>query len=275
MGLVNLDGSLPENEISSVVRRLCHRRFGIGADGVLIIEPPAEGSSANFRMRYFNSDGSAANTCGNGARCIARLAHHLGIAPGDMIFDTLAGSYHAVVDPEAVSIDMPPVSLPQCDIKISAPEFDGNVDFINIGVPHTVVLVDEIDNLDVFTIGRLLRYHPQFQPDGTNVNFVKPADEHTLQVRTYERGVEAETLACGTGSLASAICTAVKKITSPPVTVITRSGVKLEFNFTIHENKVDSIIMRGQAEIVFTGEVDLNHLDSIFPKNLNQRGNNV
>ncbi|MCD6385068.1 diaminopimelate epimerase, partial [Candidatus Sumerlaeota bacterium] len=252
IGLLNRDGALPESEIPSIVQRLCHRRFGVGADGVLIIEQPEAGSSADFRMRYFNADGSEAATCGNGARCIARLAHYLNVAPKDMSFDTMAGLYHAVVTPQAVTIDMPPVGLPQSGIKLSTPEFNDNVDFMDVGVPHVVVFVSELDKLDVLTLGRSLRYHPQFHPNGTNVNFVMPVDEHTLQVRTYERGIEDETLACGTGSLASAICSVVRKIATPPLTVITRSGVKLEFNFVIRENKVDSITMSGQAEIVFT-----------------------
>ncbi len=265
VGLNNSDNGLPEDKLAHIVRLLCDRRFGVGADGVLIIEQPNPGSRANFTMRYFNADGSEVETCGNGARCIARFANYVDIAPADMVFDTRAGEYHAVVDREKVTIDLPPVELPRLDLQVETPEFNGTVDFINTGVPHIVIFVDDIDNAPVVRVGRALRYHAEFDPPGTNVNFVQSLDKHSLLIRTYERGVEDETLACGTGSLAAAICLVKRNRGTVPVNVKTRSGIVLSFGFRILRGKVDDVEMSGPAEVVFQGSTDTERLESIFP----------
>lgn len=268
VGLNNLDGSLSSAGWSKLAKQLCHRNFGIGADGVLIIEPAAVNSNAHFKMRYFNADGSEAPTCGNGARCIARLALHLKVAPADMMFETLAGTYHAMVRPDYVTVDFPPVVMPKIGIQVSCAEFDGKVDFVDVGALHIVIFVDDLEGIDIEKIGRALRYHPQFHPPGANVNFVHPADKHTILVRTYERGVEAETLACGTGSLAAAIALASKNIISSPVTVITRSNFQLKLEFVYKEKEFSEIRMSGGAAIVFSGTIDLDALHKIFPAEL-------
>lgn len=265
VGLNNIEETLAVDSLPLLVKQLCHRRFGIGADGVLIIEPAPPHSTAHFKMRYFNADGSEAATCGNGARCIARLAHQLQVAPAEMYFDTLAGTYHAIVKKEAVIIDLPPVEKPQQDIELTTDEFSGKADFLLVGVPHLVLLCDDVTSIDVEKVGRSLRFHPQFQPAGTNVNFVQVINPHTIRIRTYERGVEAETLACGTGSLAASLALAVRNIVTPPVTVITHSGIKLQFEFVVQADKFSQIKMNGPADIVFSGTINLEHLSQIFP----------
>ncbi len=268
IGIHDPDSSIAGRDFSPVVRRLCHRRFGIGADGVIVVQKPEKGSRTDFRMRYFNADGSEAETCGNGARCCARLAHHLGVAPADMTFDTNAGVYHALLNPQSVIIEIPPVEFPQHDIEITSDIFSGVLDFIKVGVPHVVVLVDDLESADVKGIGRSLRYYPRFDPPGTNVNFVSVIDNHTLAIRTYERGVENETLACGTGCLASAICLSLRERVSSPVRVITRSGISLELVFTTGKGVIEHITMTGPADIICEGEVDIAHLEQQFPQQL-------
>ena len=267
IGIDNMSGTLESRNLSTMIRHLCDRRFGIGSDGVLVLEQPQKKAAAHFRMRYFNADGSEAATCGNGARCAARLAHHLDIAPADMNFETLAGLYHATVTPDTVTVNLPSVGLPEKDIPVSSSVFDGMVDYNLVGVPHVTIYVDALEQIRVFDIGRSLRYHPRFEPPGINVNFIKVVDPHTIHIRTYERGVENETLACGTGSLASSISMVSRGLGSPPVNVITRSGITLSFDFSISAKGIDAIIMTGPADVVFAGQVDLEQLERITPPN--------
>jgi diaminopimelate epimerase len=251
----NLEGILPTDieQRAELIRQLCHRRFGVGADGTLFIEPS---TTAHFRMRYYNSDGSEAETCGNGARCIARFAHLLGIAPDHMRFDTLAGPYEAVVKPQTVTISMSDARDLRLDVPIEIPGlFCGTVDFVNTGVPHALVRVENIEKAPVVELGRALRFCDAFAPQGTNVNFVSTtATPNHLMIRTYERGVEDETLACGTGSVASAILTTRRGDAAPPVRLTTRSGTDLIVSFTPSENGAREVRLEGEARVVFVGQ---------------------
>ena len=249
---------LPKNT-GQIAQKLCHRQFSIGADGLILLEPS---KSADFRMRYFNADGSAAAMCGNGGRSVARFAHLLGAASKKMVFETEAGLVKAEIlgrivrlalyEPKDVRLDFP--------LKVEKKEFDAS--FINTGVPHTIIYVNDIEKLDVAGLGRMIRYHRQFAPAGTNVNFVQKKDEHTIVVRTYERGVEDETLACGTGVTASAIVSGLKGLVTAPVKCVTRGGDTLTVAFTINDagdflSPVSNVYLEGPAEVSFTGEVEI------------------
>ncbi|HNY26964.1 MAG TPA: diaminopimelate epimerase [Candidatus Sumerlaeota bacterium] len=252
----NLEDILPTDveQRAQLIRQLCHRRFGVGADGTLFIEPS---STAHFRMRYYNSDGSEA-TCGNGARCIARFAYLLGIAPERMRFETIAGPYEAIIKPDTVTISMSDAHDLRMGVPVEIPGlFSGTVDFVNTGVPHAMVRVPDIEKAPVVELGRAIRFHEAFAPQGTNVNFVCPTSTpNHLLIRTYERGVEDETLACGTGNVASAILTNRLGLTTPPVRLTTRSGTDLLVSFEPTDNGARQVRLEGEARVVFTGQWD-------------------
>lgn len=251
----NMDAAVPEEERATLVARWCRRGLGIGADGVLLIEPS---SHAHFRMRYYNADGSEGETCGNGSRCIARLAHHLGIAPEKMRFETMAGDYEAeILKNGEVAVRMTDAHGFRENVRILDEQFEGEVHFINTGVPHVVVFVDDLETYDVFDTGRHLRYHPEFAPAGANANFVRVKDPHNLEIRTYERGVENETLACGTGSIAASIVAARQGLVESPVRVKTASGEILTIRFDASENGAGNVYLQGSAVIVFRGYVEV------------------
>ena len=188
---------------AKAIEQICDRHRGVGADGLLLVEPATNG--ADFKMRYYNSDGGEADMCGNGARCFARYANRL-TGSGDRVsFETLAGVITAEFPGELVRINM---STPK-DLRLndSIAVLDKSVDVhsINTGVPHAILLVDDLETVDVQRMGKAIRYHGHFAPKGTNVNFIKILNQNTIAIRTYERGVEGETLACGTGVVASAL----------------------------------------------------------------------
>ncbi len=227
-----------------MVKKWCDRKRGIGADGILVLEPSI---SASFKMRIINADGSEAEMCGNGARCMAMYAYLKDIAARVMKFETLAGMINADVAEGQIKVQLTGMADYKLGIKI---EGYPPVNFINTGVPHVVLLVDDIDAVDVVTAGRELRYHQAFQPDGTNVDFVEVVDRSLIKVRTYERGVEDETLACGTGSAASACICMLLGMVSPPVKVSTKGGEVL----TIYIEQ-DDIFLEGEAGIIFEGKI--------------------
>ncbi len=227
----------------SMVKKWCDRKRGIGADGVLVLESSL---SALFKMRIINADGSEAEMCGNGARCIAMYAYLKGITGKVLKFETLSGIINAEIGEGQVKIQLTKASNIQLNMKIDNYPI---VHSINTGVPHAVLLVDDVEAIDVVTTGREIRYHQAFKPAGTNVNFVEIIDGAHIKVRTYERGVEDETLACGTGSSASACICALLGMVSSPVRVITRGGEIL----TIYIEQ-DDIFLEGEASIVFEGK---------------------
>lgn len=275
----NMDGRLPQEGREDMFARWCRRGTDIGSDGVLVVEP-SPGMISQFKMRYYNADGREAETCGNGSRCIARFAYEQGIADAKMRFDTKAGPYDAQVFPNGeVAVRMTEAFGLRENIQIEAagaavgspansgPDaWSGEVHFINTGVPHVVIFVDDLKNLDVFGIGRRLRSHPEFMPAGTNINFVRVHNPHHLEVRTYERGVEAETLACGTGSIASAIIATRQLLAEQPVGVKTASGEVLTISFEPAPAGAKSVTLQGSANIIFRGYVECELLEEAGAK---------
>ena len=256
----NRDGRIDANRCGDLVRFACRRKFSVGADGMILIENDPE---VDFKWRFFNADGSEAEMCGNGSRCAARFAQLKGIVQKPvMSFRTLAGVIRAEMTGDRPRVRMTTPHGMETDIRL---ESDGNplhLQFINTGVPHAVLLMeseDALESADVFDLGRFVRRHEHFQPAGTNVNFVFIRDPHHLVVRTYERGVEDETLACGTGSIASALIAAAGGGASSPVEVRTRSGDALTIHFSkIVENgaiRFDDVYLEGDARVVYEAEL--------------------
>lgn len=248
-----------------LVARLCDRHRGVGADGLLVLET-SEGSGADFRMRYFNSDGGEAEMCGNGARCFARFASGLLGGAGEIGFETLAGRATAKVlkDGSVELAMMKPEVVGQAE-ELTLERGEGSTIkcvfwFLNTGVPHAVIFVDsaeELERLDVAGLGRAVRFHERFAPAGTNVNFVTVLDSNRLRVRTYERGVEAETLACGTGVTACALAHHLRAGCGSPVNVETRGGDVLGVRFEASGCEFTQVFLRGPAEFVFRGEIEV------------------
>ncbi len=245
---------VPGEEQAGFVRAACRRMFSVGADGLILIE---NSEKADFSWRFYNGDGSVAEMCGNGARCAARFAYARGIAGKKMTFETLAGIIEAeVLEDDGVSLLM----TAPCDYQkgLSA-ELDGKqteIYFMNSGVPHVVVFVEEGVEIPVKEWGHTIRFHEQFQPAGTNVNFVQDLGDGVIRVRTYERGVENETMACGTGAVASAIFAAEKGITSSPVTIMTSGGEQLKIVFELQEDgTAEDVYLQGPARIIYIGQL--------------------
>ncbi len=234
------------------VSKVCQRRMSVGADGVLLVE---QSEDVDFRMRYFNADGGEVETCGNGARCISKFAFLHGIVSEKMRFLTNAGIYEAEIVGDNVKVGM---SDPT-DIRINVPLHleDGvhKVGFANSGVPHVVFFVDDLEATDVFDIGQQTRYHNDFKPAGTNANFISIHSQELIAIRTYERGVENETLACGTGSIASAIVSATLGKVKSPVSVKTASGIVLRIHFDLDNDVAKNVYLEGDARVIFTGEL--------------------
>lgn len=250
------DHRFPENRRRNSIRDWCRRGLSVGADGVLVVEP-ADDPMFHFKMRYYNADGSEGETCGNGSRCIAKFAYHIGAAPADMKFETMAGPYQAQVHPDGdVTVAMTDAHSVRENISITDEVFSGNVHFINTGVPHTLVFVENVEDQPVEKAGRHLRHHNEFAPAGTNVNFVQIIDQSNLSVRTYERGVEAETLACGTGCIASCIMAAKHNQVIPPVRVKTRGNEFLTIGFDLTEEGAQNVTLKGSANIIFKGVIE-------------------
>lgn len=232
----------------SWIKKVCHRRFGVGADGVLMVE---NSQSVDFEMKTFNSDGSECEMCGNGARCIARYAYLKGIASSKMQFETLVGLVEAEIINKKVKVKL----LDPKDIKLNLKIDTHCIHFVNMGVPHTVLFVDELDKINVVGLGKGLRLHSYFQPKGTNVNFVEIVNNIQLKVRTYERGVEDETLACGTGSAASACIAALLNRVNSPVYVVTKGGEIIKVSFDKEGTRIKNLYIEGNADIIFEGKL--------------------
>lgn len=253
---------LADTEVRPFVRAVCRRGVGIGADGVVLIEPPdADDTDAHFRWRYLNADGSDGEMCGNGAMCAGRFAVLHGIAPSPARFRTPDGIVVAEVGdparPEVRIAMSDPGPVRRVDLTVAGRDLV--IDFLWMGVPHAVVVVDDVDlwaDLGTFhAIGRAVRTHEAFAPAGTNLNVVHRVKGHTLRMRTYERGVEAETLACGTGAVASAMVAVQRGLVTGPVTVVTSSGRLLVASWSGDGNAVTDVRLGGEARIIATGEL--------------------
>jgi diaminopimelate epimerase len=236
---------------ATIVRRLCDRRRGVGADGVLALEPDAE---VDFAMAYWNADGGRADFCGNGARCIARLALDLGLGHGGGVrFRTDAGPKSGRRSPDGRWMDLgfghvDPPGGAEC-VRAAGRVFTGW--FVSAGVPHFVVPVDRVSEVPIEAWGTALRHHARFGPPGTNVDFIEVIESGRVAMRTFERGVEGETLACGSGAIASALAAAIGGMRSP-VVVRTAGGDDLVVSFEPREGGYE-VTQRGPAEIAFRG----------------------
>jgi diaminopimelate epimerase len=230
---------------TAFIEQISSRRTGVGCDGVILLQPSGR---ADLRMRFFNPDGGEVEMCGNGARCFARLAYELGAVQKKMSIETVAGVIRAEVVGELVQLELTAPAGLQLDVLTDEKD---PVDFVNSGVPHAVVWVDDVIAVDLPVRGRALRLHERFAPQGTNANFAKVEPDGSLTVRTYERGVEAETLACGTGAVAVAVVAAHRNRVALPVTVHCASGFDLIIN-----QDAGVTTLTGNAQTVFEGEID-------------------
>ena len=238
------------SEFASLV---CRRKFSAGADGLILIE---DSDTADFKWLFFNGDGSVAEMCGNGARCAARFAYMQGIAPARMGFETLAGIIEAQVADINVSVKMTDPRNWKMHQEITVDEQDILLHSVDTGVPHAVIFVDDIGEMDVCAWGSRIRHHEAFMPAGTNVNFVQE-HEGALKVRTYERGVEDETLACGTGATACALVASLLDQAASPVEIITSGGDRLTILFDKGDGEsADNVSLKGPAHLVYKGELN-------------------
>lgn len=249
----NWDGGVAPADMPDLARAVCRRRTGVGADGMLFIEPGPD--EVDFAWRFFNSDGSEADMCGNAGRCAARFANMTGIAPTEMSFMTKAGIIRAEVRPDTVIIQMTQPGEPEEEVELEVEEAQMTFSSINTGVPHAVTWVENIESVDVFNIGRTVRGHQHYQPAGTNVDFVQVLPSGRLYVRTYERGVEDETLACGTGVIASVLLSHLKGLAQSPTKVLTRGGEELLVYFKKNDNGFDEIFLEGKVRVIYTGQL--------------------
>ena len=249
----DLSVRLTKEQIAS----LCDRHRGVGADGMLLVEPATDGG--DFKMRYYNADGGEAEMCGNGARCYGRfvnMLHQNSLKAGG--FETLAGMISAEFEGDQVRINM---SAPY-NLKLNQPlDVAGErlaVHSINTGVPHAVVFVDDLDIVDVRKLGAGLRYHEAFAPKGTNANFVKVLGPNSISIRTYERGVEDETLACGTGMVACGLIHHELAGVPSPVSVKVKGGDTLRIGFEeTQPHEYQNVTLFGPADFVFEGDVTI------------------
>jgi len=243
-----------KNNLAKLAKELCDRKNGIGADGLLLLEGS---DSADFKMRIFNPDGSEAQMCGNGSRCIALYAYKKNIASSKMDIETLAGIVRASVSGDNVKVRLTEPKDIQWNLCLMINECPYKVNFANTGVPHVVHFVKDIENISVKELGSSMRYHADFSPEGANVDFVRidDRDKKKIKVRTYERGVEDETLACGTGAVASAIIAAEAEGIPSPITVETRSGETLTVYFEMLEGDFKNVYLEGKAQLVYEGEI--------------------
>ena len=243
---------IPVDEMRDFVRKVCQRRVSVGADGLIFIEPSER---ADFKWRFFNSDGSEGEMCGNGGRCAARFAWVKKIAGPSLTFETLAGILAAEVSGKRVKLELTKPFGLKLDEKISLEGPELVFSSINTGVPHVIIFSEDLEGMDIVPLGRAIRYHCRFAPSGTNANFVRVVDRSHLSVRTYERGVEDETLACGTGTVASTLIAAFRGMVNSPVSVKTKGGEILVVHFEIEGKKVKRVFFEGDVHIIYEGEM--------------------
>jgi diaminopimelate epimerase len=257
----NRSSRISGRAIAALAKRMCDRKFGAGADGLLLVE---RSKSADFKMRIFNADGSEAEMCGNGSRCFAlycsRLKKNI---VSDLRIQTLAGMIRAHVNKDQVKVNLTAPKDLKLDIPIKVNGRTLRVNFINTGVPHAVIFAQGLSSMEIVDLGRQIRYHKAFAPKGTNVDFVEVVGEKYISIRTYERGVEDETLACGTGSVGSALITGYKieqnlalkpqGIVQKSFNVQTRGGEILNICFTLKGKAFSDVWLEGRATIVYKG----------------------
>ncbi|MDR2368873.1 MAG: diaminopimelate epimerase [Deltaproteobacteria bacterium] len=251
----NWNNVVAEGDLAKVTKLICRPKYGVGADGTVFIT--AGPDEVDFAVRFFNSDGSEADMCGNASRCSAHLAHLVSIAPASMSIKTKAGVLEATVTDATVSVMLPRIGKPEGAARVETDGYSQTYYRINTGVSHAVAWVDDLDDLNVVKYGRAVRRHASFNPEGTNVDFVKVLSENTLAVRTYERGVEDETLACGTGVTAAALLAASQKlVTATSITVKTRGGEDLTVRYEGPAEAPTKVFLEGPVRFTFSGQVE-------------------
>ena len=241
--LDNRENSFPK-ENNSLVASLCDRHFGIGADGLILLE---NDSNADFKMVYYNADGNESTMCGNGGRCIVAFAKKLKLFDDKTSFMAIDGMHHAEINDNIVSLQMINVD----DVKVME-----NAIFADTGSPHHIELVENIESFPVFEKGRKIR-NEVYGKEGSNINFVQQLNDDTFQIRTYERGVEDETLACGTGVTAAAIAMHNTKKTSSNTINLMVEGGKLQVSFDFIDGVYKNVILSGPADFVFQGSITI------------------
>ncbi len=244
----NRNEVVPKGTEQELAKRLCKRGFGIGADGLILIE---ESDKADFKWQFLNADGSYAEMCGNGGRCAARFAYLSGICGDELTFETAAGIIRATVKGDRVKLQLTRPRDIKPDMSLDVDGRQITVHFADTGVPHAVIFMEDVDEVPVKELGSKIRFHEAFQPAGTNVNFVEPRQDNQIKVRTYERGVEDETYACGTGAAASALFACMKGLTTSPVRVTTSGGERLTVYFDTANP--EEIFLEGNAVLVYSG----------------------
>lgn len=255
----NREARIAESVMATWAEKVCARAFGVSADGLFFLEESDDGA-LDYRWHFYNSDGSRAEMCGNASRCAAKLAHAIGFAPAEHVFGTDAGPIRAQVlesgaDAGQVKVQLtPPVGM-ETNITLDIDGSPLTVHFADTGVPHVVVFVDDVAALDVVELGSKIRYHDHFAPAGTNVNFAQVKDEKTMLLRTYERGVEAETYACGTGAAATQLLANALGLTGSQTALTTTGGEVL--TIFLEES---SVFLQGAAELTFKGDLYLEPL---------------
>jgi len=249
----NREGKISEQDMPNLVLKTCRRRASVGADGVIFV---TKSKTYDFAWRFFNADGGEVEMCGNGSRCVCRFAYLKGIAGPKMTFETLAGPISGEVKGRFVKVLMPLPKGLQLDLDLDRAPSWKTVDFVNTGVPHVVVGVDDdLEHHPIKEEGRALRHHEYFAPEGTNADFVRVVAQDLIEMRTYERGVEDETLACGTGAIASALVSAERGLVKPPIKVKTRGGEILTITFKKRGDQFQEVWMEGGTAIVYEGRL--------------------
>jgi len=246
----NRSRSISPDVMARWAKVLCPHAFSVGADGIIFLEQDDSGQAAT-RWHFFNADGSRAEMCGNGSRCATLLAYKLGMAPTEHLMLTDAGAVRAQVFPEAgeVEVQLTPARDLDLNFTLDLGGEQWTAHFANTGVPHTVIVSDDVKSLDIKGLGAKVRYHGHFAPAGTNANFIQVVNRNELLLRTYERGVENETYACGTGAAASVAVAHALGLTEPKARVTTSGGEVLEITV-----RGSDIFLRGKAQLVYQGE---------------------
>lgn len=244
------------------IAHICDRRRGVGADGFIVIEPAPD---HDFYMRFYNSDGTEAEMCGNGSRCAAAFGAHLGLGEEQagecrIRFLTGSGEIDATVAGCRVRLNMMDARAMRLNVPVEVAQVPGEVHFMIVGTRHVVVLMDDAGRLtrgDIMQLGRSLRHHPAFGPEGANVNFASTASDGRIHLRTYEKGVEAETHACGTGSIASAVLYAHTGGPNSPRTVVQRSGDELKVSFELSDSGATGVYLDGPVAVNYDGTLSI------------------
>lgn len=254
--------ALPVENMETWAKAVCKRAFGVGADGLVFLEEAPDNPSIDYRWHFYNADGSRAEMCGNASRCVAVLAPKLGFAGPEHVFGSDAGPIRAKANiaENTAKVALPPATDLALNMPIHIQGKNDTIHFVNTGVPHAIYLHSDAASLDVKELGSYVRYHELFAPSGTNANFVTVLDQNNIHLRTYERGVEDETFACGTGAAAGVVVTHALGLTGPNVTVRTSGNEKLGISL-----EGENLFLSGKALTIYSGEMYLEPLGLSLP----------